>query len=439
MVETIVPVVHGIRSWIVSLIAFASGALLTAAAVGLALGVALPTGGSTALLAAGLVAVVYAIGELGLVRLPSPQLRRQVPERWRERYPQPVTGFLYGVGLGLGFVTYLPVATLVVVCAGVALVAGPLGGAAVLSGFGIGRACVLAASTWGVRSYECATGRVETMAGWAAGGRLRRANGLALALLGAVLLLAASSATAKAATRLDLGPDPVADPSLGDGDVIAYDEIAGGAVEGKLLAGGTTTDLPGTHPDVDGSRLVVDSGPGFKLVDVGTGAVIRTVPKAGTDPALSGDWLVYRRVASSRREIVAFNLATSETRVIAHSLLRTDLGAPDVSGPRVVFTRTSDRRSRLMLYRFDTRVSRVLREATRAVYAHAEVDARLVAYTRQLSDRQQLLRLNLRDGTGAVLRTQRPGSGRALWTVSVNNWRFAFTLYTATEAWIYEL
>ena len=46
MVETIVPVVHGIRSWIVSLIAFASGALLTAAAVGLALGVALPTGGS---------------------------------------------------------------------------------------------------------------------------------------------------------------------------------------------------------------------------------------------------------------------------------------------------------------------------------------------------------------------------------------------------------
>ena len=65
MVETIVPVVHGIRSWIVSLIAFASGALLTAAAVGLALGVALPTGGSTALLAAGLVAVVYAIGELG--------------------------------------------------------------------------------------------------------------------------------------------------------------------------------------------------------------------------------------------------------------------------------------------------------------------------------------------------------------------------------------
>jgi hypothetical protein len=110
MVETIVPVVHGIRSWIVSLIAFASGALLTAAAVGLALGVALPTGGSTALLAAGLVAVVYAIGELGLVRLPWPQLRRQVPERWRERYPQPVTGFLYGAGLGLGFVTYLPVA-----------------------------------------------------------------------------------------------------------------------------------------------------------------------------------------------------------------------------------------------------------------------------------------------------------------------------------------
>src|SRR3954470_20349822 len=225
MVETIVPVVQGTRSWIVSIVAFALGALATAAAVGLVVGALLPAGGGGALLAAGCLALAYAAAELGLVRLPSPQLRRQVPQRWRERYPQPLTALLYGGGLGLGFVTYLPVATLLVVCGGVALVAGPLGGAAALSGFGLGRAVVLFVTTRGVKTYECATGRVESLAGWERGGRLRRANGLALVVLGALLLLAAFGGTAQAATKIDLGPNPVANPSLGDGDVIAYDQI----------------------------------------------------------------------------------------------------------------------------------------------------------------------------------------------------------------------
>jgi hypothetical protein len=439
MVETIVPVVHGIRNWIASLIAFAAGALAAAAGVGLLLGVLLPTGGSRALLVAGCLALVYAAHELGVLRLPSPQLRRQVPERWRERYPQPVTGFLYGAGLGLGFVTYVPVATLLVVCFGVALLAGPLGGAAVLSGFGLGRVAVLAVSTSGVRTYECATGRVETMAGWAAGGRLRRTNALALTVLGAVLLLAAGGTRAEAATRLNLGPDPVANPSLGDGDVLAYDQVAGGVVHGKLLSGGMTTDLPGIHPDIDGGRVVVDAGPSFQIVDIATGTVTDTIPRGGTDPALSGDWLVYRRVTADRREIVAFNLVTSEARIVARSVLRTDLGAPDVSGTRVVYTRTSDKRSSLIVYRFGTGVTRVNRQGTHVVYAHAAVDGNLVVYIRQFSDRQQLVRLNLRNNTGAVLHKQVYGSGLKMWTASVRNWRFVFTLYTTTRSWIYKL
>jgi hypothetical protein len=438
MVETIVPVVHGTRSWIVSLVTFAVGALATAAMVGLLLGALLPTGGAAALLAAGCVALAYAAAELGLVRLPSPQLRRQVPQRWRERYPQPLTALLYGGGLGLGFVTYLPVATLLAVCAAVALVSGPLGGAAVLSGFGLGRAIVLAVSTRGVRTYECATGRVESLAGWEQGGRLRRTNGAALLLLGALLVLAATAGTAHAATKIDLGPDPVANPSLGAGDVIAYDRIAGGAVSGMLFADGVTTSLPGIHPDVDGTRVVVDTGPAFDIVDVATGAVTDTKPWSGTDPALSGDWLVYRRLVAAGRQIVAVNLATTAVVIVAEAPPRVDLGPPDVSGPRVVFARTSDVRSAIWIHRLDNGYTRMLRWASRAVYAHAAVDGNLVAFVRQVRAGDQFVRVNLLDDSGAVLFTQLAGAGRHLWAGSVHSWRFAFTLYGATTSAIYK-
>ncbi|MGZ4481626.1 MAG: hypothetical protein ACXVY5_05425, partial [Gaiellales bacterium] len=119
MVETITPVVHGSRRWSVEILAFAAGAMAAATALGLLLGMLLPTGGRAATAAVAVLAAAEACAELGLVRLPSLQLRRQVPERWRERYPPPVVALLYGAGLGVGFATFLPVATLLVVSAGV--------------------------------------------------------------------------------------------------------------------------------------------------------------------------------------------------------------------------------------------------------------------------------------------------------------------------------
>jgi hypothetical protein len=46
MVETIVPVVHGTRTWMLSLALFTAGAVATAGLLGLALGAALPAGGA---------------------------------------------------------------------------------------------------------------------------------------------------------------------------------------------------------------------------------------------------------------------------------------------------------------------------------------------------------------------------------------------------------
>ena len=85
MVETIVPVVHGTRTWLISLALFAAGATGTAALLGLLLGAALPPGGSAVVAGVAVLAVVEAAGEAGVIRVPVPQLRRQVPERWRER------------------------------------------------------------------------------------------------------------------------------------------------------------------------------------------------------------------------------------------------------------------------------------------------------------------------------------------------------------------
>ena len=196
------------------------------------------------------------------------------------------------------------------------------------------------------------------MAGWAAGGRLRRANGLALALLGAACSWAASSATARRRPGSTWAPTRSPTPRWGTA-TCRLRRIAGGVRwRASCWRAGTTTDLPGTHPDVDGSRLVVDSGPGFELVDVGTGAVIRTVPQGGHLPALSGDWLVYRRVASSApRDRGLTTWPPTETRVIAHSLLRDRPGAPDVSG-RGWCSPAPAGAQPVVLYRIDTRVSR---------------------------------------------------------------------------------
>src|SRR5437879_5526383 len=152
MVETIVPVVHGTRSWLISLALFAAGATGSAALLGLLRGAALPNGGRGVVIAVALFALVEAAGEAGLAWVPLPQLRRQVPERWRERYPQPVAALLYGGGLGVGFATYLPVSTLIVVAVAVAALLGAVDGAVVLGAFGLGRVAALAVATFRITS-----------------------------------------------------------------------------------------------------------------------------------------------------------------------------------------------------------------------------------------------------------------------------------------------
>jgi len=196
MAETITPVVHGgsRSAWAMSLTLHVLGASIAAAAFGAALGafgalLGAPWGTAGALAVAG-AAAVYLLVELGL-RVPVPQLRRQVPDWWRTFFPPRVAAFLYGIGLGPGFLTYLTHGTLVVVALAAAATGRPLLGAIIVMPFGLARGLSVIVA-YDVRTPAEGASLVERLSrsssriGW------RLANAFAL---GAVLLLALLRAT----------------------------------------------------------------------------------------------------------------------------------------------------------------------------------------------------------------------------------------------------
>jgi hypothetical protein len=145
MVETITPVVHGGRTkrWLVALSLHVAGATVAAAAFGAVLGavgmaLGAPWGGA-GLVAIGVIAVLYATREAFGVPMPVPQLRRQVPDWWRTFFGFGLAALLYGMGLGIGFLTFLRHSTLVVVSATAIATGRPVLGALLVAPFGLAR------------------------------------------------------------------------------------------------------------------------------------------------------------------------------------------------------------------------------------------------------------------------------------------------------------
>jgi hypothetical protein len=97
------------------------------------------------------IALAAAIADWRGVRI-APQIRRQVPERWRWTMPLPLACALYGILLGLGFTTFV-LAFAVWALAGISFAAGdPLLGAVVGLAFGAGRALPVLWMAPGLRS-----------------------------------------------------------------------------------------------------------------------------------------------------------------------------------------------------------------------------------------------------------------------------------------------
>ncbi|HSJ51802.1 MAG TPA: MauE/DoxX family redox-associated membrane protein [Actinomycetota bacterium] len=205
MVETITPVVHGGSRprWTAFLLVHVAGAAVAAAVFGAVLGgvgalLGAPWGGLGVVAIVG-VAGLYLLREAFGVAVPVPQLRRQVPDWWRTFFPFAPASFLYGLGLGVGFFTYLSHGTLVVV-AGAALVSGrPVLGAALVLPFGVARG-LGAAAAFGARTPEESTALVGSLARAASWVGWRGAHATVLV---AIALLAATTVTRP--SRADVG------------------------------------------------------------------------------------------------------------------------------------------------------------------------------------------------------------------------------------------
>ena len=144
MVETIAPVVYGSRArYALAVALHMLGATLAAAlfgallgTIGLALGAPWGRLGLIVVLATG---VLYAAREGFELPLPIFDAKRQVPDWWRTFFAPPVTAFMYGVGLGIGFLTFLRHGTLVVVAVMAVVSGDPVTAALVIAPFGFAR------------------------------------------------------------------------------------------------------------------------------------------------------------------------------------------------------------------------------------------------------------------------------------------------------------
>lgn len=194
MVQTITPVVHGGRrsKWGATVVLHALGAAVSAAAFGTALGaggsfLAAPWGRAGTLLIAG-VALLYAAREALGLPVPIPDRRRQVPEWWRSTFSANAAAFLYGLGLGVGFLTYVRYGTLVAVST-VALASGdPVAGAMIMAAFGLARGLSIAV-VWTGNSTERVQKVVDRLGSLAEGRVPTIANAALLFLLGLTALL----------------------------------------------------------------------------------------------------------------------------------------------------------------------------------------------------------------------------------------------------------
>jgi hypothetical protein len=412
MVETFTPAVCGSRrrQWL-ALTGFAFGAVGMSALVGAALGeIGAALGAELSLVVAG-IALVAAAREAGLVSFPLPQLRRQVPERWRFELPLPVWSVGYGAGLGAGFLTFQPVATFWVACAAAVALANPLAAAFCFAAFGAGRALMTA---WPRRGHEDPTSAVE--------GLVRRRRLLLAANVTVLVvcagLLAAPTAGASTSQEVGSGFDPSA-----RGTVLGRAQMDSGAR--KVLvepAGGSPVVVSSAwSPSVDGNRLAYVDSRGIKVIDWSTGAPIVQVDGAVSRPALDWPLLAFVRTgASYKRLIVAdfSNLGAPTERQITKVGRMNDLGRPSLASGRIAWHKVMTVGSQVYLQVLATGKRTTVARSKIAVLANPSLSSTRIVWVKQFSRSCALFtrRFDSRT-TKRIYRTTR--KTRLLWTTAL--------------------
>lgn len=165
---------------------YAAGAVILGTLLG-AIGVlagfsGVATGFGLALLA--LIGLAYGAHQLDFLRVPYPQRRAQVPHDARQRFPKWVVGGLYGLSLGLDYLTYVQTPLLYMTTAAAVLTGNIVHAIAIIAVFNLGRYLPVAVNLAPVSDYQIQSwlGRHQERAA-IADGAILTAIGAALAVL----------------------------------------------------------------------------------------------------------------------------------------------------------------------------------------------------------------------------------------------------------------
>jgi hypothetical protein len=283
----------------------------------------------------------------------APQIRRQVPERWRWTMPLPLASGLYGVLLGLGFTTFV-LAFAVWALAGISFATGsPLVGLLIGCAFGLGRALPVLWMAPSLRGDRA--GQLEDMAAeprlWLG---LRRLDALGLCLC--ALFLSGSVAVAAEL------PPPATDPSAAGGDLV-WQVLSG---PGMLrIQSGQVSALPGTHPALGQSSIAWQSGAEVTVADRTSLTVKATIPAGPLNAlAVSDGWIAYREEGTLTDKLIGVSLlAPTQPLEVLAPRPAGEIGRPALDGSTVVFALDTSHRAAIESIDLTTGRRHVLRSA----------------------------------------------------------------------------
>jgi cytochrome c biogenesis protein CcdA len=417
MIETISPAVCGSRRrYRIALAGFALGAVSVSFALGALLGLTGAwLGAERAVLAVAALALVAAAREAGLLRIPVPQLRKQVPERWRATLPLPVWSFGYGAGLGAGFVTFQPFATFWVACAAAVALAQPLPAAICFAFYGVGRAFMVA---WPHRAGAGPTEGVERL--------VRRRRALAganvLALVVCAALLAAPSAVAAPVT-MGRGFDP----SL-SGGIVARTQVSSGGRDVLIEPPGEPAILipRAETPSLDGDLVAYEDSLGIRVLNWRDDQEVARISGAVSRPALDWPRVAYRLVTPTEERIVLEDLEAGTQVVVARAALADELGRPSLRGDRLAWHRAGPTGSRIFLYTLSTARRAVVAKSKIVLLAHPSVTSSRIVWVEQRSGLTMLRKRWITGRTVSTLWSLRTRT-RTFWTTALEGRRAIVT------------
>jgi hypothetical protein len=309
----------------------------------------------------------------------------------------------YGAGLGVGVLTYQPVATFLVVAVAAAA-SGPTAAVLALSAFGIGR----------VAGASLPAAFIDRMAMLYR--PMRRVNALALAALALALFVAPAGAA-----TLPLGPGSQLDPAVADDGTLAYTQRADDGTTAVVVRppAGAPLTIPGaSEPSIRGDYLAYHEPTGVTVVKWRTRAPVTHLAGGWSKPAISWPFLVAVLEQGTRKRVMSIDLRTGKRRFLDVIGSADDLGRPSIDRSLAVWHKTSRTSSRILIGNVRTGRVSTVRASRRLLVSNPSLRGGVLVWIEQYLgvSRVQERRISAGHRTRTRLRVSTP---RLFWTTAI--------------------